>query len=242
MGVPTGPGRGKLDIHAPRFRDVLTDGKNGPMHVDHLTFAAGPEGLESTVDRLGAALGAKFINGGFHPRFGTRNNLLPLTDGRYLEVVEVLDHPAAEKAVYGQVVRARSEMGGGWLGWVISVDDIAPYEQRLDRQAVPGSRHFPDGRLLEWEQIGVRGLMSDPQLPYFLTWKSSPDLLPSALEGSITLKSMHIAGNRPRIEDWLNVDLENGLDGVDIEFTSPNGTPGLNAAVFEVPGKGEVRI
>lgn len=212
------------------------------MHVDHLIFAAGPEGLESTVERLGSQLGAKFINGGFHPRFGTRNNLLPLTDGRYLEVVEVLDHPAADKAVFGQAVRARMEMGGGWLGWVVSVPDLAPFEQRLERQAVPGSRHFPDGRLLEWEQIGIKGLMADPQLPYFLKWKSEEDVLPAALEGSITAKTIQIAGSKPRVEEWLGVELDEQFDGVALEFLSPNGTPGLDAVVFDVPGKGEVRI
>lgn len=212
------------------------------MHVDHLIFAAGPEGLESTVERLGSQLGAKFINGGFHPRFGTRNNLLPLTGGRYLEVVEVLDHPAADKAVFGQAVRARSELGGGWLGWVLSVDDLSPYEQRLERQAVPGSRHFPDGRLLEWEQIGMKGLMADPQLPYFLKWKSEADLLPAALHGEITLKKLQIAGSRPRIEEWLGIEIGDTLDGVEIDFTSPNGTPSMDAAVFDVPGLGEIRI
>ncbi|MGA4506334.1 VOC family protein [Propionibacteriaceae bacterium G1746] len=212
------------------------------MHVDHLIFAAGPEGLASTVERLGDALGAEFINGGFHPRFGTRNNLLPLTEGRYLEVVEVLDHPAADKAVFGQAVRARSEMGGGWLGWVVSVDDLTPYEQRLERQAVPGSRHFPDGRLLEWEQLGIRGLMADPQLPYFLKWISPAEVQPSALQGEITLEAMQISGNQHRVEEWIGTEIDDQLDGVRMEFNSENGAPGLVAAVFNVPGRGEVRI
>ena len=72
-----------------------------------------------------------------------------------------MNHPAADKAVYGQAVRQRQETGGGWLGWVVSVDDLSPYEKRLDRKSVKGSRRFPDGRLLEWEQIGVKGLMTD---------------------------------------------------------------------------------
>ena len=72
--------------------------------------------------------------GGVHPRFGTRNSILPLTEGTYLEVVEVLDHPASDKAPFGQAVRARSELGGGWLGWAVAVDDIAPHE------AAPGPR------------------------------------------------------------------------------------------------------
>ena len=122
------------------------------MHVDHLTFAVGSAGLAAESDRLGALLGERFRDGGFHPRFGTRNHILPLADDRYLEVVEVLEHPAAEKAAFGQAVRARSEMGGGWMGWVVSVDDLTPFEQRLEREPVYGSRHFPDGRLLEWEQ------------------------------------------------------------------------------------------
>lgn len=50
------------------------------MHLDHLSFAAGPDGLEATAQRLGAQLGVSFLDGGFHPRFGTRNRILPLTD------------------------------------------------------------------------------------------------------------------------------------------------------------------
>ena len=43
----------------------------------------------------------------------------------------VLDHPAADKAPFGQAVRARSAEGGGWLGWVIAVDDLARFEVRM---------------------------------------------------------------------------------------------------------------
>ncbi len=71
-------------------------------------------------------MGEPFQDGGVHPRFGTRNRILPLRDDTYLEVVEVLDHPASDKAPFGQAVRARSLLGGGWLGWVVAVDDIAP--------------------------------------------------------------------------------------------------------------------
>ena len=211
------------------------------MHVDHLTFAAGPAGLKAEVERLGDLLGAKFRDGGFHPRFGTRNNILPLADDRYIEVVEVLEHPAAEKAPFGQAVRARSEMGGGWLGWVVSVPDIRPYEQRFGRQSVVGSRHFPDGRLLEWEQLGVKGLITDPQLPYFIKWLSDESVLPRALGGQLQLVELEISGNEDRVEDWIGAEVDGNFDGVKIRFTSPNGQPGLDAATFQTCN-GTVRI
>lgn len=213
------------------------------MHVDHLTYAVGEEGLAATVERLEGLLGGHFRDGGVHPRFGTRNNILPLADDRYLEVVEVLDHPAADKAVYGQAVRARSQMGGGWLGWVISVADLGPLEQRLDRQAQQGSRVFPDGRRLEWEQIGLKGLMADPQLPYFVKWESEPDVLPRALPGAIKLQSLDISGNRKRVEDWLGKPIDNdAIDDVAIHFTAESGQPGLNAVTFVLEDGSTVRI
>jgi hypothetical protein len=211
------------------------------MHVDHLTFAVGEPGLKAEADRLGKLLGARFRDGGFHPRFGTRNYILELAEDRYVEVVEVLEHPVADKAPYGQAVRARSELGGGWMGWVVSVDDLAPIEQRLHREAAIGSRRFPDGRLLEWHQIGVKGLLADPQLPYFVKWDSEPEVLPSALKGTIQLVEIEIAGDRKRVEDWLGIKVGPTFDGVRINFTGEHGQPGIQAAVFETK-KGLVRI
>ena len=46
-------------------------------------------------ERLAKQIGVDPVDGGVHPRFGTRNVILPLAHERYVEVVEVLDHPAS---------------------------------------------------------------------------------------------------------------------------------------------------
>ena len=212
------------------------------MHVDHMIFASGPLGIKADAERLAESLGVGYKEGGFHPRFGTRNHIIPLADARYVEVVEVLDHPAAEKAPFGQAVRARSEMGGGWLGWAVSVDDIAPVEARLERAAVPGGRQFPDGRKLEWRQLGVKGLISDPQLPFFLQWESEASLLPSALTSDVTLVTVRISGSAERLSEWLGQPVTDELDGVTLNLMAPNGNPGITEVVFSSPTKGTVVI
>lgn len=212
------------------------------MRLDHLSYAAGPDGLASTAQRLGELLGEEFTDGGIHPRFGTRNMTLALNDQVYVEVVDVLDHPASDKAPFGQAVRARSELGGGWLGWVVRVRDLDKYEERLGRKAVPGNRHRPDGTELLWEQIGVKGLQADPQLPFFVKWTSPVEDRPSAnASGQITLVSLEIAGDPGRVSDWLGHDVDTPLEDVKVEWVAPHGTPGLLAAQFETP-RGLVRI
>ena len=212
------------------------------MRLDHLSYAAGPDGLASTARRIGGLLGEDFVDGGIHPRFGTRNMVLPLSSGTYLEVVEVLDHPASDKAPFGQAVRARSELGGGWLGWVVSVQDIAQVEERLGRKAVQGNRHRPDGYELLWKQIGVKGLQSDPQLPFFVKWDSPVSEHPSAgASGRVHLDCLEIAGDPFRVGEWLGHSVDGPLEDVKVEWVAPHGTPGLIAAQFSMPG-GPVRI
>jgi hypothetical protein len=212
------------------------------MRLDHLSFAAGPDGLASTAQRLGGLLGTDFVDGGVHPRFGTRNMILPLGGGTYLEIVGVLDHPASDKAPFGQAVRARSLLGGGWLGWVVAVDDITEVEQRLGRESATGNRHRPDGTELRWRQIGVNGLISDPQLPFFVQWEGPAELHPSAgASGDFTLVSLEIAGDPQRVSEWLGQTVEAPLEDVKVDWVAPNGTPGIVAAQVQTP-TGLVRV
>ncbi len=212
------------------------------MRLDHLSFAAGPDGLASTAQRIGGLLGGEFTDGGIHPRFGTRNMIMPLANSTYLEIVEVLDHPASDKAPFGQAVRARSASGGGWLGWVVSVDDIAPFEQRLGRPAARGNRHRPDGVELVWKQLGVNGLMADPQLPFFIQWVSPASDHPSrGGNPEFALACLEMAGDPHRVSEWLGETVESPLEDVKVEWNSPHGTPGIIAAQFQTP-HGLVRI
>ena len=93
-------------------------------------------------------------------------------------------------------VRARSALGGGWLGWVVAVRDITLVEQRLGREAVIGSRHRPDGTELRWRQIGVNGLIADPQLPFLIQWDTPSELHSSAdADPAFPLACLEIAGD-----------------------------------------------
>jgi hypothetical protein len=212
------------------------------MRLDHLSYAAEHDGLRATAARLGAAIGVEPVDGGLHPRFGTRNVVLPLAGGHYVEVVEVLEHPVADKAPYGRAVRARSQAGGGWLGWAVAVDDLAPFEARLGREAVPGNRHRPDGVELRWHQIGINGLIADPQLPFFTRWEVEAGLHPSVdADGTVKLAGLRIAGSPERLCEWLGQPGDHPLDEVDVEWVAPHGTPGLLSAFFDTPtGRVEV--
>ena len=168
--------------------------------------------------------------------------ILPLAGGTYMEIVEVLDHPASDKAPFGQAVRARSLLGGGWMGWVVAVKDIAPIEHRLGREAAKGNRHRPDGTELLWKQIGVNGLISDPQLPFFIQWLSPSEDHPSAgASGESSLACLEIAGDPHRVSEWLGESVEAPLEDVKVEWVAPHGTPGIIAAQFQTPN-GLVRL
>jgi hypothetical protein len=212
------------------------------MRVDHVSYAAEHDGLQATAERLAKLIGVDPVDGGIHPRFGTRNVILPLAHERYVEVVEVLDHPASDKAPFGQAVRARSEVGGGWLGWVVAVDDLSPLEERLGRSAVNGNRHRPDGTELLWKQLGVKGLQADPQLPFFVQWESNSAEHPSTgASGNISLEALEIAGDPARVSEWLGQPVERPLEDVKVDWVAPNGTPGIVAVSFQTPN-GLVRI
>jgi hypothetical protein len=216
--------------------------QNAGMRLDHISYAAGPDGLAGTAERIGKLLRREFVDGGVHPRFGTRNRVLPLADHTYLEVVEVLDHPASDKAPFGQAVRARSALGGGWLGWVVAVDDIETVEQRLGRESAPGNRYLPDGTELTWKQIGVNGLISDPQLPFFIEWSIPESLHPSnGAQGDVSLACLEIAGDPQRVSEWLGETVEAPLEDVKVDWVAPHGTPGILAAQFQT-ANGLVRI
>jgi hypothetical protein len=210
------------------------------MRLDHISYACTSAEFADTVQRIGSDLGATFVDGGRHPSFGTRNFVLPLAGGCYIEVVSALDHPSADKAPFGRAVQQRANEGGGWMSWVVAVDDVAVVEKRLGREARAGRRIRPDGVELTWKQIGVLDVIEDPQLPFFVEWSVDSSQHPSAGAGQVAIDRLEIAGDSDRICTYLGEPSDHPLDEINVVWVSDE-EPGVLAVTFSTP-HGLVRI
>jgi len=207
------------------------------VHLDHISYVASHDHLIDEVQRIGSRLGAGFMDGGIHPRFGTRNFTLPLQGGRYLEIVCPLDHPAADASPFGKVVSQRAQDGGGLLTWVLSVSDISTFEKRLGRESVDGHRRRPDGSDLNWKQIGVLGTLEDRQLPFFIEWLTN-DHPSKEAKAVAKIEKLEIAGDPERVREWIGEDFESAFAGIALEWIDPeenNGETGIFAVHFSTP-------
>ena len=214
------------------------------MRLDHVSYVTSHDQLADTVQRLGSRLGTTFVDGGVHPRFGTRNFTAPLLNGQYIEVVCPLDHPASDSSPFGKAVSKRAAEGGGWLTWVVAVEDLAAVETRLGRPAVDGHRTKPDGTDLSWKQIGVLGTLEDRQMPFFVQWIKNHH--PSTDGKTVAqIVKIEIAGDETTISDWLGLDVKAALgSGIEVDWLNPaenEGETGIIAVHLSTPN-GIVRL
>ena len=202
------------------------------MQLDHVAYAVTNAELADTVQRLGADLGVAFIDGGKHPRAGTRNFILPLASGQYIEIVAPLEHPVAETVPFGQAVRNRAEAGGGWMGWALRVDDIAPLEARIGRSAGPGHRQRPGGTDLTWKQIGVIDLIAEPILPFFIKWDDMSSHPSVGGTSAVSITDFTFSGDRNSLTSWLGDTPDALLENIDLTWID-DGEIGLCAVTFQ---------
>lgn len=210
------------------------------MRLDHLSYACTTSEIADVIQRIGGDLGATFVDGGRHPQFGTRNFILPLANGCYVEVVSALDHPAAEKAPFGRAVAQVASDGGGWFSWVVAVEDISPVEERLGREARQGHRIRPDGVDLCWKQLGVLNVMEDPELPFFVEWSCPDTEHPSSGGSAVAIERIEMAGDPAIVSSWLGTGTADPLDGIEVDWVEAE-DDGLVAVWFATP-HGSVRI
>jgi hypothetical protein len=190
------------------------------MRLDHVSYVTSHDQLADTVQRLGSRLGSTFVDGGIHPRFGTRNFTASLKNGQYIEVVCPLDHPATEQTPWGKAVSKKANEGGGWFTWVFSTKDIAPIEAKFRRDAVEAHRTRPNGTDLKWKQIGVKEIADTREFPFFIQWLSadhpSQDGTPFA-----EIKKIVIADKNQLSDSWFKADILSSLGEVVIEWVDP---------------------
>lgn len=197
------------------------------MEIDHVSYVASHDQISDVINRIGLLIGSPFIDGGIHPRFGTRNFTAPLKNGQYIEVVCPIDHPATDQTNFGIAVKQKAINGGGWFAWVIRTPNMEVIEKRIDRKAVDGDRVKPDGSKLKWKQLGVKELSKNGHFPFFVQWLSENH--PSKdLEAKTSITSINISGSRDELNTWINSDiasykqikLSENANGADSEITS----------------------
>ena len=195
------------------------------MRLDHVSYVASHDQISDVVNRIGSQIGTAFIDGGIHPKFGTRNFTAPLLNGQYIEIVCPLDHPATDATPFGQAVKKKAEAGGGWLTWVFSSSDLAGIEEKFGRKAADGYRTRPDGSELKWKQIGVKEIIGSGELPFFIQWLT--DNHPSKDGNSVAkISKLVIADDEKLADSWFQDEIKSALTGVEIEWVKPESNEG----------------
>ena len=106
----------------------------------------------------------------------------------------------------------------------------------------PATGTAPTAPSCSWKQIGVNGLIADPQLPFFIEWDVPDELHPSAgADERFSLACLEIAGDPQRVSEWLGETVEAPLEDVKVDWVAPHGTPGILAVQVQTPN-GLVRI
>ncbi len=207
------------------------------MRLDHISYVASHDQISDVVNRIGSQIETAFVDGGIHPKFGTRKFTAPLLNGQYVEIVCALDHPATDSTPFGRAVKRKSEDGGGWMAWVLATDNIAKIENDLGRKAIEGQRQKPNGSLLKWKQLGVLDVLENSKYPFYVEWISkehpSSDGIANSKLLEITIESEDESNLKSLTE--LKTQLS---DNFDLKFIkSDSNFSGIKEISFQVEQK-----
>jgi catechol 2,3-dioxygenase-like lactoylglutathione lyase family enzyme len=144
--------------------------------LDHLVFAT--DDLESTVAWFERTTGVRPAPGGRHDGRGTRNHLVGLGPGSYLEIIGPdLDQRTVEPE---SVPFGVAELTGSRLvTWAVHPADIesaaaAAREAGADLGEIqPMSRKTPTGDLLRWRLTSTHPAPFDGVVPFLIDWGST---------------------------------------------------------------------
>jgi hypothetical protein len=142
-----------------------------PTLLDHILL--GCQDLQLGIDFVAEHTGVAPVFGGVHPGRGTQNALLSLGERRYLEVIA--PDPAQPDAKNPLALELRSLQRPRLVGWAAHPGNLQAFAEKLRAAQIafqgptPGSRKRPDGRLLEWQTLGLADDASG-LLPFFIEW------------------------------------------------------------------------
>jgi len=188
------------------------------MRLDHVSYVASHDQISDVVNRIGSQISTAFIDGGIHPKFGTRNFTAPLLNGRYIEIVCPMEHPATELTPFGRVVKKKANEGGGWLTWVFSSTNLELIEKQIGRKSVDGKRKKPDGTELSWKQLGVLSTLEDFSHPFYIEWISQNHPSQDGIAVA-AISKINIVSNNKKLLDAPGINAIEKSNELDISWS-----------------------
>lgn len=184
--------------------------RHAAAQLDHL-IVAGPD-LAEAVDYVESLLGARAVVGGSHPGIGTRNALVRLDPGAYIEIIGPdPEQPDPELPRWFGIDGMTGPRLATWSARTGDLDAAAEQARALGvdlGRISPGGRVRPDGVRLEWHVTDPRADRMNGVLPFLMDWGESPH--PSAsLDAGCTLVALR--GYHPRADEARAVAAALGL-------------------------------
>ncbi len=158
-----------------------------PHGVDHLVYAT-PD-LGAGVARVEELLGRPLVPGGRHEGWGTRNALMDLGDGAYLEVIG----PDPDAGFDGLPVLFGIDRldGPRLVTWAVKARRLDAVVEQAGAAGVElgpvahGARALPDGTTLTWQLTNPFADRYGGTVPFLIDWGDGAhptDSLPDACE------------------------------------------------------------
>lgn len=168
--------------------------------VDHLVW--GVPDLEEGIVAAARAFGTAAVAGGSHTGFGTRNALLGLADGRYLEILAPDPAQPLAGALGERLSERLADLAGPTLvTWAVATTDLAGVARHLQaaglstRGPVRMHRTTPAGEFLEWDLLFAGGHDFGSLFPFFIDWRGSAhpsrDLPAAGVLEALEIESPH---------------------------------------------------
>ena len=147
--------------------------------IDHLLYG-GPN-LTLASDQVEQQLGMAPITGGSHPGKGTRNELLGLSHGAYLEVIG----PDPAQSVDQIWMNIDQFTNPRLFRWAAKGKDLSSLREKALSKGIDigeiqhGQRQKPDGSFLKWQLTNPDVLLCDGLIPFFIDWGEAGNPSPS---------------------------------------------------------------
>jgi hypothetical protein len=137
----------------------------------------GAADLDAGMAEIERLFGVAPAPGGSHPGRGTRNALLGLADGHYLEIIA----PDPAQRLAGTFGAALADLTQPALvTWALASKRLARISKKLEaaglRPQGPIRMHrtTPDGVHLEWDLLFAGNHVFGPLFPFFIDWRETP--------------------------------------------------------------------